>query len=289
MGINTSEISIERRLAHLRFRAERRYVELGRPNAPGRSAWVEQRRRRVALSALIDSHEQLITSTVIAISLTVSVGVITSFSLLPVIATAVVVSGLLFLRNAEITMNQYTVWWYDRALAAWSTARALSHLENQGWVILHDRAVPGCDVRIDHLAIGPGGVWVITSERSEGRVARLPDGWWYVSSIRRRHIERLGIDLTTEAGAEVVAALQDVMQAHGVDGAYLVLAVWTAKVLSPGMVIDGVAVVPGHELAAMLATTEVRLSPEAVQDIAAMAKIRLPEVLLGKVLDLPAS
>lgn len=46
---------------------------------------------------------------------------------------------------------------------------------------------------------------------------------------------------------------------------------------------------PGHRLAALLATTEVRLSAEAVEDLAAMARIRLPEVLLGRLLDLPAA
>jgi Nuclease-related domain len=38
------------------------------------------------------------------------------------------------------------------------TARLLEPLERQGWVVLHDLAVPGSRANIDHLVIGPSGV-----------------------------------------------------------------------------------------------------------------------------------
>jgi hypothetical protein len=37
--------------------------------------------------------------------------------------------------------------------------------------VLHDRAVPGSRANIDHIAISPGGVWVIDTKRYKGKIA----------------------------------------------------------------------------------------------------------------------
>jgi hypothetical protein len=37
-------------------------------------------------------------------------------------------------------------------------------------VVLHDLAVPGSAANLDHLAIGPGGVFVIDSKQYRGRL-----------------------------------------------------------------------------------------------------------------------
>ena len=50
------------------------------------------------------------------------------------------------------------------------TARLLAPLERHGWAILHDLAVPGSAANIDHLVIGPGGVFVIDSKQYRGRL-----------------------------------------------------------------------------------------------------------------------
>jgi hypothetical protein len=49
-------------------------------------------------------------------------------------------------------------------------------LERHGWVVLHDLAVPGSRANIDHLAIGPGGVFVIDSKLYTGRLHLAPGG-----------------------------------------------------------------------------------------------------------------
>jgi Nuclease-related domain len=50
------------------------------------------------------------------------------------------------------------------------TARLLARLERQGWVVLHDLAVPGSRANLDHLVIGHGGVFVIDSKQYRGRL-----------------------------------------------------------------------------------------------------------------------
>jgi hypothetical protein len=60
--------------------------------------------------------------------------------------------------------------WRRGAAGERRTARLLGPLERQGWVVLHDLAVPGSRANIDHLVIGPGGVFVIDSKQYRGRL-----------------------------------------------------------------------------------------------------------------------
>jgi hypothetical protein len=43
-------------------------------------------------------------------------------------------------------------------------------------VVFHDLAVPGSPANVDHLVIGPTGVFVIDSKRWRGRVRQGADG-----------------------------------------------------------------------------------------------------------------
>jgi hypothetical protein len=56
------------------------------------------------------------------------------------------------------------------------TARLLGPLERQGWVVLHDLAVPGSPANLDHLMIGPSGVFVVDSKQYRGRLQLDPTG-----------------------------------------------------------------------------------------------------------------
>ena len=50
------------------------------------------------------------------------------------------------------------------------TKRRLFLLRPSGYVALHRRAIPGSDSVIDHLVIGPGGVFAVDSERWDRRL-----------------------------------------------------------------------------------------------------------------------
>jgi hypothetical protein len=44
-------------------------------------------------------------------------------------------------------------------------------------VVLHDGRVPASRATVDHVVVGPGGVWIVEANRSTGRVERRsPDG-----------------------------------------------------------------------------------------------------------------
>ena len=69
-----------------------------------------------------------------------------------------------------------TVAWRRGAAGERRTARLLGPLEQHGWAVLHDLAIPGSRANIDHLVIGPGGVFVIDSKQYRGRLQLDPTG-----------------------------------------------------------------------------------------------------------------
>jgi hypothetical protein len=80
------------------------------------------------------------------------------------LATVVAGWGLRFRPSPD------TVAWRRGAAGERRTARLLSPLERRGWAVLHDLAVPRSRANLDHLVIGPGGVFVIDSKQYRGRL-----------------------------------------------------------------------------------------------------------------------
>jgi hypothetical protein len=78
--------------------------------------------------------------------------------------------GLRFRPSAD------AVAWGRGAAGERRTARLLAPLERHGWEALHDLAVPGSRANLDHLVIGPGGVFVIDSKQYRGRLQLDPSG-----------------------------------------------------------------------------------------------------------------
>ena len=66
--------------------------------------------------------------------------------------------------------------WQRGAHGEQRTAKVLSRLEPHGWVVLHGLAVPGSRANLDHLLIGPGGVFVVDSKQYSGRLQLSGDG-----------------------------------------------------------------------------------------------------------------
>lgn len=62
----------------------------------------------------------------------------------------------------------------------------LDQLAGEGWVILHDRRkLPSSPANLDHLAVGPGGVFVIDAKNWTGGRVRLDDRGMAVGRWRR--------------------------------------------------------------------------------------------------------
>lgn len=69
--------------------------------------------------------------------------------------------------------------WRRQAVAQRRTAEVLAQLEQEGWLVLHDVALPGWSASLDHLVIGPTGAWAIDSWRNSPR----PDLTWKAEAV----------------------------------------------------------------------------------------------------------
>jgi len=64
--------------------------------------------------------------------------------------------------------------WRSGAWGEQATAQALRALEKEGWVVLHD--LPAGRGNVDHIAVGPGGVFLLDSKRLAGSVSVDDEG-----------------------------------------------------------------------------------------------------------------
>lgn len=70
--------------------------------------------------------------------------------------------------------------WDQGAAGEELTARLLAPLTSLGWVVLHDRRIPGSPANLDHLLVGARTVWIVDTKAWRGRIKLLGDGrLWY--------------------------------------------------------------------------------------------------------------
>jgi hypothetical protein len=155
--------------------------------------------------------------------------------------------------------------WRRGAAGERRTARLLDPLERQGWVVLHDLAVPGSRANIDHLVIGPGGVFVIDSKQYRGRLQLDPSGrLWHgryplVPSLRAVSFEA---DQAAQVLPDPGVVVLPVVAVHG------------AQVPWGKVVVEGVPVIAARRLPSMLRALPPLLGPERMTAVADQARVR---------------
>jgi hypothetical protein len=155
--------------------------------------------------------------------------------------------------------------WRRGAVGERRTARLLGPLERQGWAILHDLAVPRSQANLDHLMIGPGGVFVIDSKQYRGRLQLDPSGrLWH---------GRYPLDHTVQAVSWEADQAAQVLPDPGVV-VLPVVAVHGAQVPWGKVVTKGVPVVAARRLPSMLRALPAVLGPERVAGLADQARVR---------------
>lgn len=139
--------------------------------------------------------------------------------------------------------------------------------ECEGVAALHDRRVPGTKGNIDHLAIGPGGVYIIDAKRYGGKVERRDVGSFFRPDVRLYVNNRDRSKVVKGMGWQVVA-VRKALDAAGHAGVPLcpvlcfVEAEWS--LFAKPILVDGVTV----------------LWPKAMQDL-----VRSGEVLDAERID----
>lgn len=108
---------------------------------------------------------------------------------------------------------QSTKAWAVGAVGEEKLGRRLDGLKSDGVHVLHDRRIPGTKANIDHIVVGPSGVFVIDAKKYKGSLRHHVEG-----GFLRERTERLMVgsrDCTKLAGgvqkqiARVVAALSN--------------------------------------------------------------------------------
>ena len=154
--------------------------------------------------------------------------------------------------------------WRRGAAGEQRTARLLGPLEQQGWVVLHDLAVPGSRANLDHLVIGPGGVFVVDSKHYRGRLQLDPSGRLWHGRYPLTAVLR-AVSFEADRAAQVLADPQVVVP---------IVAVHGAQVPWGKVVTEGVPAVSARRLPSMLRALPAVLGPERVAALAHQARIR---------------
>jgi hypothetical protein len=155
--------------------------------------------------------------------------------------------------------------WQRGAAGERHTARLLDPLARHGWAVLHDLALPGSRANLDHLVIGPGGVFVIDSKQYRGRLQLDPTGRLWHGRYPLAPTLRAA-DFEADQAARVLpdpgVAVVPIVAVHG------------AQVPWGKVVTDGVPVVAARRLPSMLRALPAVLGPKRVAWLADQARVR---------------
>jgi hypothetical protein len=246
----------DRPVVALRVRAS-----VGRPGGSAHAQW--RRARATEWAAWNRSLPWRVAATLGAGAAGAVLGSLLASRLAPVLGTLAAVAagwGLRFRPSPDALA------WRRGAAGEQRIARLLAALERQGWVVLHDLAIPGSRVNLDHLVIGPGGVFVIDSKHYRGRLQLDPSGrLWHgryplAPTLRAASWEA---DQAAQVLPDPDVAVIPVVAVHG------------AQVPWGKVVVGGVPVVSARRLPRMLGALPAVLGPERVANLADQARVRL--------------
>lgn len=109
--------------------------------------------------------------------------------------------------TAVTSEPQSTRAWATGARGEESLAAALAGLD--GVQVLHDRRVPGTPANIDHVVIGPAGLFVVDAKAYKGLIHIRNRGWFFKPDYRlyvgRRDCSQLALDLGWQVKAVELA------------------------------------------------------------------------------------
>jgi hypothetical protein len=230
---------------------------LGRP---GRSALGEYRRRRGA--DLASWTRSLVWRAPLMVAVGLAAGALAAQAGLPWPGLAGLAGAALVGWRLRFRPSTQARTWQRGAAGERQTARLLDRLGRDGYVVLHDLAMPGSPANVDHLVIGPSGLFVIDSKQWTGQVHQSSDGLVWHNHYR--------LDRTL---ATIRWQALNLGRLLGVPVAPLIC-VHSAVVQGGGLRAQGVAIVPAFLLRSALGYERV-LSEVDVELYAATVRMRL--------------
>jgi Nuclease-related domain len=227
---------------------------------PGRSALIQYRRRRAAELAAWTRSLTWRAPLVMATGLVA--GALATQAGLPGAGLAGLTVAVLVGWRLQFRPSSQARAWQRGAAGERHTARLLDRLGRDGYVSFHDLALPDSPANLDHVVVGPSGVFVIDSKQWTGEVQQSADGL-----IWHNHYRLDRTLATVRWQAETLGRLL------GVPVAPLVC-VHGAHIQHGGLRAQGVAIVPATLLRSALGHDQV-LSDTDIELLAATARTSL--------------
>jgi ssDNA-binding Zn-finger/Zn-ribbon topoisomerase 1 len=229
------------------------------------SARVTYERRLARHRAKVRTHR---TRTLLLGGSAVVVATVLGLLLYPGLRTVAFLAWAIAASAVVWTMGE--LWAIPADISAWKTgadgedrtARALAELESEGFIVLHDRRKPGSSANIDHVIVGPTGVFVVETKSYSGPLSIRGDDV-FVGGRRRT-------DMVQQARSEA-----DVVKAVlAIAGDNLpvtpILCIHRAEMPLLKASVQGIPVVNERGLVRVLRRTADVLDPQKVLEVAAL-------------------
>ena len=233
--------------------------ELATPAAGG-SAQAEFDRRRLRRAHRIKRTWPLAVGGTLIVMLMVYLGVQAWMG--PGWGAAAAGGVALIMFSTYLEMPQTIDAWRVGADGERRTARHLDGLAEAGFVVLHDRKVAGYGGNLDHIAVGPTGVWAIETKSLSGKVEIHGDSL----TVGGRRQDKIVDQVYREATAAQIA-LGEFLLPLGLT-VTPVICLHRAELPWFNKTVRGVRLASGRQLVRLLREGSVRLTPDQVQDLA---------------------
>lgn len=227
----------------------------------GASSLAEYERRRATHRDAIHRRRPLILATGMVIAI---IGLVLMGSQ-PLAGWALLVMAVMLPLNTLLTVPNHITAWATGADGEARTARFLEPLRSAGFRVLHDRRVPGGRANIDHIVIGPPGVFVVET-KSFGGPLTIRGNEVYVAGRRKTAM----IEEAKREALAVQVALAMELETVGLP-VVPIICVHCASLPWLGSRVGGVRIVSGKELVKRLRKAEPRIDPQTVQWLAQAA------------------
>lgn len=234
-------------------------------NKAGASARAEYERRRARHREIIRRRRPLI----IGLGLVIAAVGLALMGSQPLVGWGLVLVAVISTINSLFIAPNHISAWATGADGEVRTARFLEPLHAEGFAILHDRRIPGGSANIDHIVIGPPGIFVVETKSLAGDL-RIRGGAVYVSGHRKTAM----IEEAKREALAVQVALALELEALGL-AVVPVVCVHRANLPWLGGGVDGVRIVSGRELVKRLRKAPIRLGPEEADRLVRAADQRL--------------
>ncbi len=201
-----------------------------------------------------------------------AIGVVAGIAFLgiqPLLGWALILAAVASAANALFVTPNHVTAWATGADGEARTATFLEPLRAEGFRILHDRRIPGSRANIDHIVIGPPGVYVVETKSFSGQL-KVRGNEVYVAGRRKTTM----IEEAKREALAVQVALAPELEALGI-GMVPVICVHRASLPWFGADARGIRIVSGKDLVKRLRKADPRLVTEAVERLANAAAERL--------------